>query len=74
MNWILLITRQRFIQWWCRYAPIPMKRCMVCGRWFWNWLFWHALTWRWGLPEYCSRQCADDDLKAADQGSPDRFT
>ncbi len=60
-NWVPLTHWQRHIQWWRQYAPIPIKRCMICHRWFWNWWFWHHSTWRWGLPEYCSAACAHWD-------------
>ncbi len=41
--------------------PIPLKKCLMCSRWYWNWWFWHPLTWRHGCPEFCSRDCADHD-------------
>lgn len=60
-NWNPLNRRKRFKQYWCRYAPLPFKRCMVCGRWFWDWhLIMHV---RWGIPEYCSRKCSDRELE-----------
>lgn len=66
MNWLPLTRWERFKQWWCRYAPIPWKRCMICGRWFFNPFFWHRWTWKWGLPEYCSQKCCDDELDGLD--------
>lgn len=59
MDWTPLTRLGRVVQYWQQYAPIPFKKCTVCGYWFWNWHFWRPGTWRWGLPEYCSRRCCD---------------
>jgi len=56
-NWLPLTRWQRVKQWWCRYAPIPWKKCMVCGRWFFNKGFYRSDTWKWGIPEYCGEEC-----------------
>ncbi len=61
-RWTPLNRRERIVQWFRRYAPVPLKRCMVCHHWFWNWSFWHWTTWSYGLPEYCSRRCCDAEL------------
>lgn len=52
-----------FKQYWCRYAPIPFKKCMICQRWFFNKWFWSSITWKYGCPEYCSRNCADIEME-----------
>lgn len=61
-NWIPLTRWGRIKQWCWRYAPIPWKRCMVCDRWFFNGSFWRRMTWKHGLPEYCSQRCADREF------------
>lgn len=66
MNLVPLTRWQRFVQWWTRYAPIPWRRCMFCRRWFFNRSFWRLSSMRWGIPEHCSRACANALSEAAE--------
>ena len=41
---------------------LPWRRCLWCGRLMWGWPTWCWI--RWGIPEHCSQQCADDEIDA----------
>lgn len=58
-------------QWRLRLGLMPIQPCMMCGKWFWGGLprwWWIGEDGKWGLSwqaswcDYCSRECADEDL------------
>ena len=44
---------------------IPWRRCLWCRRRFWGWPTWCWI--RWGIPEFCSYNCADAEMDFIDQ-------
>lgn len=62
-----MVTGWRY--YWRRYLGwFPIQFCMICGRWYWGglprpaWLFGYARSWMPWWVDYCSRECADEDL------------
>lgn len=53
------------------FGWLPVQFCMVCGGWYWGGFpcpaaprHWRNHFWQW-MPawrDYCSRECADEDL------------
>lgn len=60
-NWKPLSRWQRFKRFFGYYLN-PYRACMVCGKRFWNRDFWRYSSWHWGVPEYCSKMCWDEEL------------
>ena len=60
--------------WWVQHrrwikAPlrlIPIRRCMVCGRFLPITLRWWFAYIRWGVVDICSRKCADHEFDRLD--------
>jgi hypothetical protein len=47
---------------WRRYLGwFPVQFCMMCGKWYWGGLPWGG--WRAYMKDFCSRDCADEDLR-----------
>lgn len=67
-TWVRLTNRQ--ILWNKIKRIVPFRHCMVCDKTFcvlrkinhWDhwWNMWYAYL-RWGIPEYCSRSCSDEE-------------
>ena len=50
------------IWWWRRRLGwFPIQPCLMCGRFFWAGM--PRRKWTPDMEEFCSRQCADDDLE-----------
>ena len=61
-NWIPLTRWERFVRFWCYYVN-PWRKCMYCGNRFFNRDFWRLYSIRWGVPEFCSKECADAEIE-----------
>jgi len=61
-NWIPLTRWQKFIRFFTYYLN-PWRRCMRCGKRFFNPDFWRLYSTWYGVPEYCSWECAEEEIK-----------
>ena len=60
-NWVRLTRWQRFKRFWNYYIN-PWRPCVVCGKRFYNSDFWRWYSIKWGIPEYCSKACCDEEM------------
>lgn len=67
------LWHEREYLWRYHLGWMPVQPCMNCGRWFWGGLprwWWMGEDGKWGMTwqaswcDFCSRECADEDLAA----------